>query len=97
MCIKIFIIIIYFTLISTGGSFGSFCDTFSFIDSIKDLLKFDKDNELNSLYGFKVIMMINVIMGHRLFYIFGNPMSNPKLLESVSHENISETKLPRNY
>ncbi|XP_016662452.1 nose resistant to fluoxetine protein 6 [Acyrthosiphon pisum] len=63
--------------------FGSFCDTFSFIDSSKTLLKFDKDSDLNALYGFKVLMMMAIIMGHRLFCILGNPMSNPKRLESV--------------
>jgi len=89
-------IIIYFIL-STGEGFGSFCDTFSFIDSSKALLKFDKDSELNALYGFKVIMMISIIMGHRLFSILGNPLSNPKRLESVSHENIFEKELPRHY
>jgi len=84
-------------MLSTGEGFGSFYSTFSFIDSTKALLKFDKDNDLNSLYGFKVLMMITVIMGHRLFYLFGNPMSNPKHLESVSQKYIFEIKLPRNY
>ncbi|CAI6366681.1 unnamed protein product [Macrosiphum euphorbiae] len=68
---------------SISEGFGSFCDTFSFIDSSKALLKFDKDSELNALYGFKVIMMISIIMVHRLFSIVGNPLSNPKRLESV--------------
>lgn len=86
--------LIYFILISTDEGFGSFCDTFSFIDSMKSLLQFDKDNELNSFYGCKVIMMINVIMIHKLSIMFGNPTSNPKFLESVSHKNIIETKLP---
>jgi len=75
-------------MLSTGEGFVSFCDTFSFIDSSKALLKFDKDSELNAFYGFKVLMMMAIIMGHRLFCILGNPLSNPKSLESVSHENI---------
>lgn len=84
MYIVIFVIKVYFVLLSTDEGFGSFNNIFSFIDSTKALLKFDKDNDLNSLYGFKVLMMINVIMAHRLMCLFGNPMSNPKHLESVS-------------
>ncbi|XP_026815118.1 nose resistant to fluoxetine protein 6-like isoform X3 [Rhopalosiphum maidis] len=64
-------------------SVGLFCETFSIIDSSKALLKFDKDNELNSLYGFKVLMMMAILLGHRLFYSFGNHISNPKFVESI--------------
>jgi len=41
--------------------------------------------------------MIVIIMIHRIFSIIGNPLSNPKRIESVSHENIFETELPRIY
>ncbi|KAF0738577.1 O-acyltransferase like protein-like, partial [Aphis craccivora] len=62
---------------------NSFCKIFSFIESTTTWLKFDKDNELNVFYGLKVLTMLVVLLGHRLFYILGNPMSNPKLVESI--------------
>jgi hypothetical protein len=83
-------------IIPTGEGLNSFCKIFSFIESIKALLKYDKDNELNALYGFKVLTMLAVLLGHRLFYLLGNPMSNPKLVESVSHKIIYILKLTRN-
>ncbi|XP_026815122.1 nose resistant to fluoxetine protein 6-like [Rhopalosiphum maidis] len=67
----------------TSEGLNSFCKIFSFIESIKALLKYDKDNELNVIYGFKVLTMLAVLLGHRLFYLLGNPMSNPKLVESI--------------
>ncbi|CAI6365154.1 unnamed protein product [Macrosiphum euphorbiae] len=70
---------------TTGESFGSFCDTFSFINSSKALLKFDKNNELNSIYGFKVLMMLFVMLIHRLSHLYDNPMINPKRVETVYH------------
>lgn len=90
-------IVIYFSLLSTGESFGSFCDTFSFINSSKALLKFDKNNELNSIYGFKVLMMLFVMLIHRLSHLYDNPMINPKRVETVSQANIFETRLLKNY
>ncbi|XP_022177143.1 nose resistant to fluoxetine protein 6-like isoform X3 [Myzus persicae] len=62
---------------------NSFCKTFSFIESGKTLSKFDKDNELNALYGFKFLTMMVVLLGHRLFYVIGNPMNNPKYIENM--------------
>lgn len=66
---------------TTNKDFNSFCKTFSFIESSKALLKFDKDNNLNNvLYGIKFLTMIFVLLGHRLFYLLGNPMNNPKVM-----------------
>ncbi|XP_029344057.1 nose resistant to fluoxetine protein 6-like [Acyrthosiphon pisum] len=70
---------------TTSESFGSFCDTFSFINSSKELLKFDENNELNSIYGFKVLLMLFVILIHRLLHLFNNPMINPKRVERIYH------------
>lgn len=87
-------LLFYFTnlynifILSTGEGLNSFCKIFSFIESTRTWLKFDKDNELNVFYGLKVLTMLAVLLGHRLFYLLGNPMSNPKLVESVSHTNI---------
>ncbi|XP_022177141.1 uncharacterized protein LOC111038381 isoform X2 [Myzus persicae] len=66
---------------------NSFCKTFSFIESGKTLSKFDKDNELNALYGFKFLTMMVVLLGHRLFYVIGNPMNNPKYIENVNSKS----------
>ncbi|KAL4143271.1 hypothetical protein QTP88_005622 [Uroleucon formosanum] len=66
-------------------SFGSFCNIFSFIDSSKILLKFDKNNEMNSLNGVKVLLMMVIILIHKSLHLFYNPMSNPKFIESVYH------------
>lgn len=82
---------IIYLILSTGENVNSFCKTFSFIESGKTLSKFDKDNELNALYGFKFLTMMVVLLGHRLFYVIGNPMNNPKYIENVSHQNIYET------
>ncbi|CAI6366861.1 unnamed protein product [Macrosiphum euphorbiae] len=68
---------------TSNESFNSFCKTFSFIESSIALVKFDKYNELNALYGTKFITMIVVLLGHRLFYLIGNPMNNPKFVESM--------------
>ncbi|CAH1712056.1 unnamed protein product [Aphis gossypii] len=64
-------------------SVGLFCETFSLINSSNGLLKFDKNNELNSLYGFKVLMMMMILLCHSLFYSFSNHPFNPKFVESI--------------
>jgi len=62
---------------------NSFFYDFSFIVSIKSLLKFDKDNEFNFLYTTKVMAMLGTMFGHKLFCLISNPMSNPKFLEKI--------------
>lgn len=47
------------------------------------MLKFNKDNELNSLHGFKVSVMIITIMGHRFLYFAGIPIDYPIIIEKV--------------
>jgi len=89
MILRIINVFYYFTL-STGESFDSFCKTFSLIEPNKALLKFDRDNKLIALYGFKILTMIIVLFGHRLFNLSGNPMNNPEFIEFLSHENICE-------
>jgi len=74
---------IYFILF-TDENVGLFFEIFSMINSGKELLKFDKDNELNSLYGFKVLMMFIVVLIHGIMNSFSNPKYNPKFVESVS-------------
>lgn len=58
--------------------------SFSFIKSVKELLKYDKTNELNILNGSKVITMLFILFGHRFMYLAGNPMIHPKFIENVS-------------
>lgn len=71
-------------ILFTDENVGLFCETFSLINSSNGLLEFDKDNELNSLYGFKVLMMMMILLCHSLFYSFSNHLLNPKFVESVS-------------
>ncbi|XP_060865910.1 nose resistant to fluoxetine protein 6-like isoform X2 [Metopolophium dirhodum] len=57
--------------------------SFSFIKSVKELLKYDKTNELNILNGLKVTTMIFILFGHRFMYLVGNPMSHSKIIENM--------------
>ncbi|VVC41807.1 Nose resistant-to-fluoxetine protein, N-terminal,Acyltransferase 3 [Cinara cedri] len=56
--------------------------SFSFIKSSRELLKFDKNNELNYINGFKVIVMLGVLFGHRAMFFLGNPFSVSKFVEN---------------
>lgn len=58
--------------------------SFSFISSCKELLKFDKNNEFNFFNGFKVVVMLGILLGHKSMFYMGNPLSHSKNLENVS-------------
>lgn len=58
--------------------------SFSLIKNIKDLLAYDKDNELNFLNGHKFLMMLAVLFGHRFMSLSNTPLSNTVTYESVS-------------
>jgi len=62
----------------------SFISSFSFVKSGKELIKFDKKNELNSLNGLKFMLMILILFGHRGMFLAGNPLNYPKIFENVS-------------
>eukprot|EP00102_Acyrthosiphon_pisum_P008731 XP_003245760.3 PREDICTED: nose resistant to fluoxetine protein 6 [Acyrthosiphon pisum] len=57
--------------------------SFSFIKSLKELLKYDKTNELNFLNGMKVTTMIFILFGHRSMYLAGYPISYSKYIENM--------------
>ncbi|XP_025411241.1 nose resistant to fluoxetine protein 6-like isoform X2 [Sipha flava] len=57
--------------------------SFSFIESGKDLLKYDKNNELNLINGIKLLTMMFILLGHRFMYLGGNPMTNVKIVENM--------------
>ncbi|KAL5241672.1 hypothetical protein ACI65C_009082 [Semiaphis heraclei] len=61
----------------------SFFYTFSFIQSIKILFKYDKDNAFNMLNGWKASLMMVILFGHRFMYLVGNPIINPKFIENM--------------
>lgn len=63
---------------------NSFFLEFSFIESIKTLLKYDKNNELNFFYTTKAMTIIPVIYGHKVFVLMSNPISNSKFIDNVS-------------
>lgn len=58
--------------------------SFSFISSCKELLNFNKNNEYNFMNGFKVVVMIGILLGHNSMFYMGNPISHSKNLEYVS-------------
>ncbi|XP_050521580.1 nose resistant to fluoxetine protein 6-like [Daktulosphaira vitifoliae] len=57
--------------------------SFSFIKNGKELLSYDKDNILNIMNGFKLLIMIFLLFGHRYMYMVGMPLSYPKDLETT--------------
>lgn len=66
-----------------GEMSGSFLYAFSFIESIKTLWKFDRNNKLNMVHTLKVMTMLPIIFGHKIFILVSNPISNPKFIENV--------------
>ncbi|CAI6365150.1 unnamed protein product [Macrosiphum euphorbiae] len=62
---------------------SSFLYEFSLIESMRTLLKFDKDSKLNFFYILKVITMLPIIFGHKLYGLVSNPISNPKYMEDI--------------
>eukprot|EP00102_Acyrthosiphon_pisum_P024389 XP_016661599.1 PREDICTED: nose resistant to fluoxetine protein 6-like isoform X2 [Acyrthosiphon pisum] len=67
----------------TGEVPRTFFYEFSFIESIKTLLKFDKDNKLNIFYTTKVMMMLFVMCGHYFLALMSNPISNAKFVDKI--------------
>jgi len=63
---------------------SSFFYDFSFIESIKTLLKFNEESKLNFFYTTKVMTMLGIVYGHALFCLVSTPISNPKFIEDVS-------------
>lgn len=57
---------------------------FSIIRNTRDLIKYNKDNELNIFNGLKVVTMTLVICGHKFFYFTINPIMWAKRLEMVT-------------
>lgn len=53
------------------------------------LLKKNDNFELSVIDGLKVFTMCNVILGHRMIILLGNPISNPDYSEQVSIVNIT--------
>ncbi|KAL5241660.1 hypothetical protein ACI65C_009070 [Semiaphis heraclei] len=79
-----FIKILYLKNTNESGEVSSsFLYEFSFIESIKTLLKFDKDNKLNFFNTAKVMTMLPILFGHKFFILLSNPMSNPKFIENI--------------
>lgn len=62
---------------------NSFLYEFSFIVSIKSLLNYDKNNELNFYYTTKVMTILNVVYGHKLLILMSHPISNSKYIDSL--------------
>ncbi|CAI6373319.1 unnamed protein product [Macrosiphum euphorbiae] len=69
--------------IENGEVPSTFLYEFSFIESIKTLLKFNKHDKINFFSTLKVMVMVCVLYGHTLFSLFSNPISNPKFMENI--------------
>lgn len=80
----------FFFLRFTGEISDSILNSFSIIKSGKELLKYDKNNDLNIIGGLKVLTMLMILFGHRFMYLVGNPISYPKNIENVSRHWIAK-------
>lgn len=56
---------------------------FSIIRNGKELVKFDKNNDLNLFNGLKVMTMIVVLFGHKFLYMVSSPFMNGQRMEQV--------------
>lgn len=56
---------------------------FSVISNGRNLIKYDRNNDLNIFNGLKVWTMILVLFGHKFIYLVINPISYGKRLEMV--------------
>lgn len=56
---------------------------FSIIQNGRDLIKYNKDNDLNIFNGLKVVTMVLVLFGHKFLYFIINPIMYMKRLEMV--------------
>ncbi|XP_050533851.1 nose resistant to fluoxetine protein 6-like isoform X2 [Daktulosphaira vitifoliae] len=57
--------------------------SFSIIKNGNELLLFDKDNVLNIFNGFKFVVMLFILFGHRFMHLIGTPQSYPKDFEII--------------
>ncbi|VVC42233.1 Nose resistant-to-fluoxetine protein, N-terminal,Acyltransferase 3 [Cinara cedri] len=64
-------------------TFSEISNVFSFMETSKELLKFDKNHELNIINGFKVVLMFIILIGHRLMFVMATPMSYSKTIENI--------------
>ncbi|XP_050442512.1 nose resistant to fluoxetine protein 6-like [Adelges cooleyi] len=56
---------------------------FSVIKNGRDLIKYDRNNNLNIYNGMKVITMVLVLFGHKFIFFIINPILNPAFLEET--------------
>lgn len=56
---------------------------FSIIRNGRDLIRFDKNNDLNWFNGVKVSTMILVLFGHKFLYLMATPLMYGRRLEMV--------------
>ncbi|XP_025192359.1 nose resistant to fluoxetine protein 6-like [Melanaphis sacchari] len=59
---------------------------FSFIRNFRDLIKYNRNNDLNVFNGLKVLTMILVLFGHKFLYFIINPITYAIDLEKVYKE-----------
>lgn len=56
---------------------------FSIIHNGNELIKFDKNNDLNVFNGIKCLAMLGVTFGHKFKYLFNTPIMYGKQIEMV--------------
>lgn len=69
--------------IFTADKMPEIFNSFSLIRNGRDLIKYDKNNELNIFNGLKVMTMVLVLFGHKFIYLIINPIMYGKVLEKV--------------
>lgn len=81
MTVKMHIFIFYFYF---TGKTSSYFYYFSFIKSINELLNYNEKSKFNVIDGFKFIIMLFILFGHRFLYMISFLSSNAKHFENVS-------------
>lgn len=59
---------------------------FSLIGNARDLIKYDRNNELNIFNGLKFWVMVLILFGHKYLNLAINPLSYGKRIEMVIYK-----------
>jgi len=79
----IFIVCYFHSIIALTGKMPEVINMFSIIRNSRDLIKYNRNNDLNIFNGLKVLTMIVVLFGHKFLYFVINPITYGMHLEKV--------------
>lgn len=71
------------SIIALTGKMPEIFNMFSIIRNSRDLIKYNRNNDLNIFNGLKVLTMIVVLFGHKFLYFVINPITYGMHLEKV--------------